>query len=173
MASDSNSRQRRELAAHPKTLVAFLDCSDERLLADGLDVVVRVAPVETVFFWLAVFARLSVIARSRNVITGVVVFSRSGEYRRVLSKQRTEFSRGCVEAPLAPKEPSPSLPPPLKLPRNRWFPLDSWIGLKLGASWSSPLPIFSGEVPRHDAPQFVVVVRGGHATLSPQAGRES
>ena len=40
-----------------KGLVAFLDRADERLLADGLDVVVRVALVETVFLRLAVLAR--------------------------------------------------------------------------------------------------------------------
>ena len=37
--------------------MAFLDRADERLLADGLDVVVRVALVETVFLRLAVYAR--------------------------------------------------------------------------------------------------------------------
>ena len=37
--------------------MAFLDRADERLLADGLDVVVRVALVETVFLRFAVYAR--------------------------------------------------------------------------------------------------------------------
>ena len=37
--------------------MAFLDRADERLLADGLDVVVRVALVETVFLRLAILAR--------------------------------------------------------------------------------------------------------------------
>ena len=38
-------------------LVALLDRADERFLADGRDVVVRVALVETVFLRLAVYAR--------------------------------------------------------------------------------------------------------------------
>lgn len=37
--------------------MAFLDRADECLLADGLEVVVRVALVETVFLRLAVYAR--------------------------------------------------------------------------------------------------------------------
>ena len=45
------------LSPRPKCLVAFLDRADERLFADGLDVVVRVALVETVFHRLAVYAR--------------------------------------------------------------------------------------------------------------------
>ena len=53
-AQFAEGRRRRELAARPKGLVALLDRADERLLADGLKVVVRVALVETVFLRLAV-----------------------------------------------------------------------------------------------------------------------
>src|ERR1019366_9468572 len=44
-AQFAERRRRRELAARPKGLVALLDRADERLLADGLKVVVRVALV--------------------------------------------------------------------------------------------------------------------------------